>query len=207
MLKDQKIKKFLDTLASKSSTPGGGSVAALTAAMSSALVSMVGNLTLGKEKYREVENDIENILGKSEKLRSEFENLIEEDIEAFNQFMAVIKLPKETFEQKEYRKQQIQEALFEAANVPLRVAFKCKDLLNICLEIARLGNKNVISDAGVGAVLAQAAFDSAMLNVKVNLGMIKDVNARNSITSEINALNGLIEGKKEKILEIISEKI
>jgi len=207
MIKDQKIKTFLDTLASKSSTPGGGSVAALTAAMSSALVSMVGNLTLGKEKYTEVENDIKNILGESETLRNEFENLIEEDIEAFNQFMAVLKLPKDTLEQKEYRKQQMQEALFQAANVPLRVAYKCKELLNICLEIARLGNKNVISDAGVGAVLAQAAFDSALLNVKVNLGMIKSEKIRNGLVSEINNLNDLIKGEKEKILKIVSEKI
>ena len=207
MFKDQKIKNFLDTLASKSPTPGGGSAAALTAAMSSALVSMVGNLTLGKEEYSAVEEDIKKILGKSEKLRDEFENLIEEDIQVFNQFMAVLKLPKDTSLKKEYRKKKIQEALFEAANVPLMVAGKCNDLLDICLEIARLGTKNVISDAGVGGVFARAAFDSALLNVKVNLGMMKDEKKRNDIISEMNTLNGLIDAKKEKILQIVSEKI
>ncbi|MFW6148668.1 MAG: cyclodeaminase/cyclohydrolase family protein [Atribacterota bacterium] len=207
MIKDQKIKKFMDTLASKSATPGGGSVAALTGAMGSALVSMVGNLTLGKEKYQEVEDDIKNILKKSEKLRNELENLAERDVEVFNQFMATLKLPKETKEQKKERKEKMQIALFEAANVPLEVARKCQELLDICQEIAEKGNKNVISDAGVGAILAQAAFDSAILNVKVNLPMIRDERIKEELNTEIKNLTILTKEKKEEIVKIVLAKI
>jgi len=197
----------MDALASKSATPGGGSVAALTGAMGSALVSMVGNLTLGKEKYQEVEDDIKNILKKSEKLRNDLENLMERDIEVFNQFMATLKLPKETKEQKKERKQKIQIALIEAANVPLEVAIKCQELFDICQEIAHKGNKSVISDAGVGVILAQAAFDSAILNVKINLPMIQDEKSKEKLNSEIKNLTNLTREKKDKVLEVVLDKI
>ena len=94
MLKDQKVSNFLENLASKSATPGGGSVAALTAAMGAALLSMVNNLTIGKEKYQAVEDDIRKLLEKSEKLRNDLEYLIERDVMAFNAFMSALKIPK-----------------------------------------------------------------------------------------------------------------
>ena len=207
MTKDKKIKTFLDTLASKSPTPGGGSAAALVGAMSAALLSMVGNLTIGKEKYLDVENDIKRLLEKSEKLRADFEELIEKDIEAFNQFMAVIKLPKETKEQKENRSREMQNALKDAANVPLEIARKSLEVLNICQEVAAKGNKNVISDAGVGAIVAEAAFESAILNVKINLGMIKDEKDKKDLKREIEELNRLVKGKKDKAMGIVLKKI
>jgi len=207
VIKDKKIKTFLDTLASKSPTPGGGSAAALVGAMSAALLSMVGNLTIGKEKYLDVENDIKRLLEKSEKLRADFEELIEKDIEAFNQFMAVIKLPKETKEQKENRSREMQNALKDAANVPLEIARKSLEVLNICQEVAAKGNKNVISDAGVGAIVAEAAFESAILNVKINLGMIKDEKDKKDLKREIEELNRLVKGKKDKAMGIVLKKI
>ena len=205
--KDKKIKTFLDTLASKSPTPGGGSAAALVGAMSAALLSMVGNLTIGKEKYLDVENDIKRLLEKSEKLRADFEELIEKDIEAFNQFMAIIKLPKETKEQKENRSREMQNALKDAANVPLEIARKSLEVLNICQEVAAKGNKNVISDAGVGAIVAEAAFESAILNVKINSGMIKDEKDKKDLNREIEELNRLVKGKKDKAMGIVLKKI
>jgi len=207
MLKDQKIKNFLDTLASKSATPGGGSVAALTGAMGAALLSMVGNLTVGKEKYLHVEDDIKILLKKSEKLRADFEELMEKDVEVFNQFMAIMKFPKETEKQKEDRRKKIQIALIEAANVPLEVAGKSQELLDICQGIADKGNKNVISDAGVGVILAEAAFDSAILNVKINSAMIQDEGIKSHLNSEIEKLIALTRGKKEKVVDIVSKKI
>jgi len=206
MLKDQKIKNFLDTLASKSATPGGGSVAALTGAMGAALLSMVGNLTIGKEKYQHVQEDIKNILEKSERLRADFEKLIEEDVEAFDQFMAIMKLPKETEKQKEDRRKKIQEALLETAGVPMEVARKSNELLDICVVVAEKGNKNVISDVGVSAMLAEAAFDSAVLNVKVNMKMIRDEKKKESLKSELYKLIELTIGKKQKTLDVIKEK-
>jgi len=207
MLKDQQIKNFLDTLASKSPTPGGGSVAALTGSMGAALLSMVGNLTIGKKKYIHVEDDIKRLLKRSEILRADFEELMERDTEAFNQFMAIMKLPKETEEQKEERRKKMQIALIEAANVPLEVARKSLEVLNICQEIANKGNKNVISDAGVGAILAEAAFDSAILNVKINLAMIQEEKVKSNLNHEIEDLLGLARGKKDKAVEIVLKKI
>lgn len=201
MLKDQKIKTFLDSLASESATPGGGSVAALTGAMSAALISMVSNLTVGKEKYRHLENDIKLLLQKSESLRAKLEELMEKDVEVFNQLMAIMKLPRNNEEEKKIRNQKMQIALIEAAKVPLEVARKSKELIDICQEIADKGNKNAISDAGVAVILAEAAFDSAIINVKINLNMIKDEKTNNSLTEEINNLNASVKGKKDKVLE------
>lgn len=206
MIKDKKIVNFLDILASKSPTPGGGSAAALVGAMSAALLSMVCNLTIGKEKYLNVEEDIKENLKKSEKLRADLEDLIEKDIEAFNQFMAVMKLPRETKEQKENRNKKMQIALIEAANIPLEVAKKCIDLLCICQEIADKGNKNVISDAGVGAILAEATLDSAILNVKINLNMIKDEKIKKQFTNNIDKIINLAKGKKEDSLKVVLER-
>jgi len=201
MLKDQKIKTFLDSLASESATPGGGSVAALTGAMSAALISMVSNLTVGKEKYRHLENDIKLLLQKSESLRAKLEELMEKDVEVFNQLMAIMKLPRNNEEEKKIRNQKMQIALIEAAKVPLEVARKSKELIDICQEIADKGNKNAISDAGVAVILAEAAFDSAIINVKINLNMIKDEKTNNSLTEEINNLNASVKGEKDKVLE------
>lgn len=201
MLKDQKIKTFLDSLASESATPGGGSVAALTGAMSAALISMVSNLTVGKEKYQHLEDDIKLLLQKSESLRAKLEELMEKDVEVFNQLMAIMKLPRNNEEEKKIRNQKMQIALIEAAKVPLEVARKSKELIDICQEIADKGNKNAISDAGVAVILAEAAFDSAIINVKINLNMIKDEKTNNSLTEEINNLNASVKGKKDKVLE------
>jgi glutamate formiminotransferase/formiminotetrahydrofolate cyclodeaminase len=202
MLKDQKIKTFLDSLASESATPGGGSVAALTGAMSAALISMVSNLTVGKEKYRHLEDDIKLLLQKSESLRAKLEELMEKDVEVFNQLMAIMKLPRNNEEEKRERNQKMQIALIEAAKVPLEVARKSKELIDICQEIADKGNKNAISDAGVAVILAEAAFDSAIINVKINLNMIKDEKTNNSLTEEINNLNASsVRGEKDRVLE------
>ncbi len=207
MLKEQKVQNFLDTLASKSATPGGGSVASLTGAMGAALLSMVSNLTIGKEKYIHLEKDIKELLKKSEKLRADFEGLMERDIEAFNQFMATRKLPKETIEQKEERKQEMQIALIEAAKIPLEVARKSVELLDICRAVAEKGNRNVISDAGVGVILVQAALESAILNVRINLGMIQEEKIREQVNEEIEKLIASSKGKKEEVVEIVVQKI
>ena len=207
MIKDKKIKSFLDMLASKSPTPGGGSTAALVGAMSAALLSMVGNLTIGKEKYQDVQEDIRRLLKKSEKLRDDFERLIDEDVDAFNQFMAIMKLPKETKEQMEDRNKKIQTALIEAANVPVEIARRSRDVLFICKEISEKGNKNVISDAGVGAILADATLESAILNVKINLTMIKEKKIKIQLDNEIKEIRDSVKGKKDNSLKVVLNRI
>ena len=207
MLKDQKVSNFLENLASKSATPGGGSVAALTAAMGAALLSMVNNLTIGKEKYQAVEDDIRKLLEKSEKLRNDLEYLIERDVMAFNAFMAALKMPKNNEQQKRERQEKMQNALTEAAHVPLEVAQKSMEVITISDEVAKIGNKNVISDAGVGVILAEAALESALLNVKINLNMIKNENIKDNFTKAISELMALKGDLKQKVLKKVEDRL
>ncbi|MBA7499620.1 Methenyltetrahydrofolate cyclohydrolase [subsurface metagenome] len=207
MLIDKKVSNFLDELASNSPTPGGGSVAALAGALGVALISMVGNLTVGKKKYEDVEEDIKKILSSSEKLRYELSQLIEEDVKVFNNFMATYKMPKETEDEKKVRAEKMQESLIEAAKVPLRVAYKCLDILSLSKEVAEKGNINVVSDAGVAVLMAEAALESAILNVKINLRIIKDEKVRTELFSSIKEILLKEKGQKEKVLEIVEEKI
>ena len=207
MLTDKKMNNFLEELASNSPTPGGGSVAALAGALGAALISMVGNLTIGKKKYEDVEEDIKRIISSSEKLRYELSQLIEEDVKVFNNFMATYKMPKGTEDEKKIRTEKIQASLIKAAKVPLRVAYKCLDVLNLSKEVAEKGNINVISDAGVAVLMAEAALESAILNVKINLIMIKDEKVKEELSSSIEEILLKEKGQKEKVLEIVEEKI
>ena len=206
MLIDKKVSNFLDELASNSSTPGGGSVAALAGALGAGLISMVGNLTVDKKKYEDVEEDIKKIISSSEKLRYELSQLIEEDVKVFNNFMATYKMPKETEDEKKIRTEKIQESLIEAARVPLKTAYKCLDIMILSQEVAEKGNLNVISDAGVAVLMAEAALESALLNVKINLRMIKDEKIKEELSSSIKELLLKEEGQKEKVLGIVEEK-
>ena len=207
MLIDKKVSNFLDELASNSPTPGGGSVAALAGALGAGLISMVGNLTVGKKKYEDLEEDIKKILSFSEKLRYELSQLIEEDVKVFNNFMATYKMPKETEDEKKVRVEKIQESLIEAAKVPLKVACKCLDILSLSKEVAEKGNINVVSDAGVAVLMAEAALESAILNVTINLRMIKDEKVRTELSSSIKEILLKEKGQKEKVLEIVKQKI
>ena len=207
MLIDKKVSNCLDELASNSPTPGGGSVAALAGALGAGLISMVGNLTVGKKKYEDLEEDIKKIVSFSEKLRYELSQLIEEDVKVFNNFMATYKMPKETEDEKKVRVEKIQESLIEAAKVPLKVAYKCLDILSLSKEVAEKGNINVVSDAGVAVLMAEAALRSAILNVKINLKMIKDEKIREELSSSIKEILLKGKGRKEKVLEIVEQKI
>lgn len=207
MLIDKKVSNFLNELASNSPTPGGGSVAALAGALGAALISMVGNLTVGKKKYEDVEEEIKRILSSSEKLRYELSQLIEDDVKVFNNFMATYKMPKETEDEKKVRTEKIQEALIEAAKVPLKVAYKCLDIMILSQEVAEKGNANVVSDAGVAVLMAEAALESAILNVKINLKMIKDEKIKEELSSSIKEILLKEKGQKEKVLEIVEKKI
>jgi len=207
MLIDKKVSNFLGELASNSPTPGGGSVAALAGALGAALISMVGNLTAGKKKYENIEEDIKKIVSSSEKLRYELSQLIEEDVKAFNNFMATYKMPKETEDEKRMRTEKIQEALIEVAKVPLKTAYKCLDIMILSREVAEKGNVNLISDVGVAVLMAEAALESAILNVKINLRMIKDEKVRTELSSSIEEILLKEKGQKEKVLEIVEEKI
>ncbi len=174
MFQEQQLQTFLDQLASKASTPGGGSAAAIMGAMGAALVSMVANLTVGKQKYRDVEEEMQGFLERSEDMRSRLTGMIQADIDVFDKVMAAYGMARETETEKTARSEAIQAALKEATDVPLACAQLCADVIELCRPVAEKGNLNVISDAGVAVLAAHAALRSAALNVYINIGGIRD---------------------------------
>ena len=174
MFQEQQLQTFFDQLASKASTPGGGSAAAIMGAMGAALVSMVANLTVGKQKYQDVEAEMQGFLERSEDMRSQLTGMIQADIDVFDKVMAAYGMARETEAEKAARSGAIQSALKEATDVPLACAQLCADVIELCRPVAEKGNLNVISDAGVAVLAAHAALRSAALNVYINIGGIRD---------------------------------
>ncbi|MBC9783099.1 cyclodeaminase/cyclohydrolase family protein [Heliobacterium chlorum] len=171
---DLSLREVIAQSASSSPTPGGGSVSAIAASFGAAMVAMVGNLTTGKEKFKEVEPQVQEQLQKLQGILSRLENLVRADIEAFDAYMAVFKMPKDTEDQKAARAQAMQVAAKNATNVPLSIGETCLEALVSAVELAVVGNKMAISDVGVGAYLAEAALKGALLSVDINLPAIKD---------------------------------
>jgi len=207
MLSEKSVQTFLDELASSAPAPGGGSAAALAAAIGAALVSMVANLTLGKSKYADVQDDIERVVARSEELRHRCVALLEKDIQAYTKVSSAYKMPRDTEEQKEARSAAIQEALKGATDVPMQLAEACVQIIELCPESAEKGNVMAVSDVGVGALMAEAALRAAALNVWINLGSIKD---EVFVEREGKRLDNLLQGKadlKEAIFKDVKAKL
>ena len=168
------VAEFLNALAAKQSTPGGGGAAALTGAQAAALVSMVANFTVGNKKYAAVEGQMTDALAASETLRGELLELADQDVAAFGAVAACYGMPKDTDAEKAARTVAMQSALQNAARVPLATAQKCLAVLALAGPVGAQGNANVVSDAAVALYLAHAALSSAVINVNINLKFIKD---------------------------------
>jgi formiminotetrahydrofolate cyclodeaminase len=207
MIKDKPVQVFLDELASKASTPGGGSAAAIMGAMSAALASMVCNLTLGKKGYEAVESDMQALLEKSEALRAKLTDMVRADVDVFDQVMAAYGMPKETDEQKAKRSEAIQSALKAATDVPLECARTCAEVIDLCKPVAEKGNKNVISDAGVAVLAAQAALRSAALNVYINVPGIKDKTFADDRASQLDTILKGRDTLTEEIYAIVKGRL
>lgn len=207
MIKDMTIQDFLDGLASKSSTPGGGGAAAVSGAMGAALISMVANFTVGKKGFEDVEAECREILTKSEQLRSDLTDAIKDDVDVFNRVMASYGMPKETDEEKSARSTEIQAALKAATDVPLQCAKLCREVINLSQPVADKGNNNVISDAGVAVLAGYAGLRSAALNVYINIGGIKDKEFADDRRQQLEALLDGMDTLKEEIYELVKSKL
>lgn len=207
MLVDKNIKEFLDELSSSSPAPGGGSVAALSGALGAALVSMICHLTIGKKGYENVSDEMNENLKKSNALKENLMLLIDEDTNAFNKVMAAYKMPKETDEDKQKRRNCIQDSLKNAANVPLDVMKQCVNVLSLAKIVSEKGNKNAVSDAGVAALMSLAGLNSAALNVEINLSGIKDEKFVSEIKNEVETLTVNGEIIKDEIIKTVKNKI
>jgi len=200
MLADMNVKEFLEKTASNSPVPGGGSVAALSAGLAAALTEMVANLTIGKKGYEEAEEDMKEVAKKGMSLRLQFVKDIDKDSDAFNEVMAAFKLSKETDEEKEARKNAIQEGSKSATLVPLQVAEDAFSMMEIIEKVVEKGNKNAVTDGAVAAMMARTAVLSALYNVKINLGSIKDTTFVEDVSKKVNELESQINEIEKKIL-------
>jgi formiminotetrahydrofolate cyclodeaminase len=207
LTKDGTIANFLDELASEKPTPGGGGAAAVSGAIGAALVSMVCNLTIGKKNYEAVEADLQKVLAKAEKLRAELTAAIEEDVVAFNGVMGAYGLPRATDEDKAKRTEAIQSALKAATLAPLAACKACFEVIDLSREAAEKGNLNVISDAGVAVLAANAGLRSCALNVFINAKAIKDRDFAEKQLAEVNALLDRAAAETEAVYQKVRDKI
>ena len=207
MTANSSIQTFLDDLASERPTPGGGGAAAVSGAIGAALVSMVANLTIGKKNYEAVWQDLEAVNAKAEALRTELIRAIDEDVVAFNAVMGAYGLPRATDDEKAKRAAAIQAALKDATLAPLRAVKACFEVIRLSAAAADKGNLNVISDAGVAVLSANAGLRSAALNVFINAKAIKDRDFAEKQIAEVNALLAQAAETTEAVYQTVRSKI
>ena len=188
---------FADEVASSSPAPGGGSVAASAGALAAALAAMVCRLSIGKKKYASVADELTAVRDKGDVLRAELTKLVDDDKEAFNAVMAAFKIGDEA----------TQAATKHASEIPLAVMKKSLAAMELALVVARKGNVNSISDAGVAGLMAHAAIEGAGYNVRINLGSLTDqafVDKMRKESSEIRAKGSALA---EAIRTVVEEKL
>ncbi len=207
MIKEKQIQIFLDELASNAPTPGGGSAAAIMGSMGAALVSMVCNLTIGKEKYADVEEELKSILDQAEALRIRLTDMIQADVQVFDRVMASYGMSKGSDAEKAARSAEIQEALKAATDVPLACAIASAEVIKLSRVVAEKGNLNVISDAGVAVLAGYAALKSAALNVSINIGGIRDAAFVEDRRAQLFAAVDGCGWDTEEIYKIVERKL
>lgn len=192
---------FIQELSSKSPVPGGGGASAYAGALGMALGSMVGNLTVGKKKYKEVEEDIIELLKKSEVVINNLKSLVAKDAEVFYPLSQAYGLPSTTEEEKLAKEAVLQEALVEASMVPLEIAKNCLEAIHLHEEYAKKGTRIAISDVGVGVIFCKAALQGAKLNVLINTKIMKDQELKRKIESELQEIEKVGLMKADKIYQ------
>jgi len=200
----ESLKNFCDLVASGNPTPGGGAVGAVVGALGASLVEMVANLTIGRKKYEEWEAEMERVVEKMEALREKMLALMNEDIVAFNQVMESYKLPNSTEEEKKIRKEKLQEALKNAADVPFELCRLMANLADDIILVAKYGNKNLFSDAQSACELCRAAFNIGKINVNINLKSIEDESFKEKLLEELEELEAKLQYSLKSLTEIES---
>lgn len=198
---------FIDELASDSPAPGGGSVSALNGAIAAALTSMVGNLTIGKKKYADVEEEMREIVSRVSEIQKELLEAVDKDSDAFNVVFAAFKWPKETEEEKEARSAEIQRGTKIAADVPMRVAEKAAELMPLIEKVIMKGNQNSITDACCAMMACRYAVIGALLNVRINLGSIKDETFVKEHADRAAELEKKVNKTEQKILAHVYQNL
>ena len=203
MLTDQKISDFLQQTASGTPVPGGGSVSALSAALGAGLAEMVANLTVGKKKYAAVESEMKEISETAANLRKKLTAEVDNDANAYQGVLAAFKMPQTTEAEKEQRARAIQEAMKNAARVPLGVAYDAMQVMDLAERVIRSGNRNAVSDGAVGAMMARTAVRGALLNVKINLVSVNDKAFVAEMLREADKMARRVQEREEEVLSYV----
>ena len=207
MLVELTVKDFLDKVAGSDPVPGGGSIAALNGAIASSLASMVAQLTVGKKNYEEVAERMQEIAEVMLKQQTTFVTDIDLDSEAYDKVFACFKMPKSTDEEKAVRSAAIQEATKWAALVPMQVARHAFALMPLIAIVARHGNRNAVTDACVAMMSARSAVLGALMNVRINLGSLKDKDFVNQLQKEADDLEHEACRCEKELLDEINQDL
>jgi formiminotetrahydrofolate cyclodeaminase len=204
---EETLNGWLDALASNAATPGGGAAAALLVATGAALVEMACGLTIGREKFKDVEPQMLQTRAAAANLRAEADRLRVEDSSAFDEVSAAYALPRATPDEKTFRTAQIQHALRHATEVPLRSTETGIAVLELAAAIASSANPNVISDVGAGALSARAGAEASALNVRINLASIKDEGYRSDRGAVLTQLLARAATATDTVLAAVNSAI
>jgi formiminotetrahydrofolate cyclodeaminase len=200
LLSELPVKEFLLVTAGDDPVPGGGSISALCGALSAALGQMVTNLTIGRKKYADQEENMKEMAVVFKSCLDEFTKDIDKDSDAYDAVFSAYKLPKETENEKAVRTQKIQEATKIAAEVPLQVAQKAYKMMDYVSRVAKTGNQNAVTDACVAMMCARTAVLGALLNVRINLSSIQDSEYVDRLRKEADFLEEQAIEKEQQLL-------
>lgn len=200
MFKNLSLTEYLAQTASGSPVPGGGSSAALNAALAAALIEMVANLTIGRKGFETVDAEMRSVAQHAAALRAKLTADIDRDCNAYSQVLAAFKLPKSTESEKARRAEAVQEAFKEAARVPLEVARDAVALMDFGRTVVEKGNRNAASDGAAGVLAARMAALTAAYNIRINLGSIQDAAFVSELSREADRLQAEAEAKEKEIL-------
>ena len=198
---------FIDELASAAPTPGGGGAAAYVGALASALASMVGNLTVGKRTYADVEDEVRASLGRLDALRARLVALVDEDARAFEPLAAAYRLPKATPAEQAAKSAALQQALVGASDVPLAIMRTVAEVVDEAGYLAHHGSKMARSDAGVAAAFARAASDGASLNVLINAASMDDAAQAARYRGEAESLAARTRERCDELFDFVKTSV
>lgn len=204
-MQDMKVRDLMELTASDAPAPGGGAIAALSGAFGAALAAMVGSLTVGKNGYEEVQAEMTDMSTEARKLSEKLLSAMDEDANSFNGYMAALKMPKRTEEEKAFRRTAMQEALKSASLVPLNTAKMAAEIFPLAEAAVRSGNRNAVTDGLVAAMMARTAILGALLNVKINLGSIKDDTFVDELRESCAILQAEAISAEQRVLDLVPE--
>lgn len=207
MMLEMKSTEFLEVLSSKEAVPGGGGASAAVGAMAAALGLMVSNLTIGKKKYQNVEDEVVSVKEKLINLRDRLVRLTDEDAKAFEPLSKAYGLPRETQEEKAKKAQVMEQALYEASVVPVEIMETILETMQYLEVLGDKGSTLAISDVGVGILFAQAALEGASLNVFINTKSMKNTERADELNDKTHAIIAAGNELKEKVYATVLGKI